>query len=1421
MASNIDLNQVNEPTNTIIGTNGRDVIVGQNGNDVYELKGGDDSVKDYCGDDTYLYNLGDGFDEITDNNGFDKVVFGQGITLDNLEFTTVCDSSLSIKIKGTEDGMLLVNWLLPKYQIENIVLSDGQLLTPDDVLRHITNPHTEGNDLLFGNDSPNTIHGLGGNDIIFGFGGNDELYGDQGADILYGGDGDDTLISSTAIPGGTDDGTLIGGLGNDSLFGSLGNTTYVYTRGDGNDYILDFGLGGPNDIDTLRFFPVTAGDLIFTPELTSLKIGLKNSYDEIFVEDWGDYESHHNIERMEFTINGTSLNSEEIDSLIKGKAVVGTDGDDNLEGSFKDDTITGGKGNDTIFDIQGNDIYNFNRGDGQDTISDSGILSTNYYANPSTQDVMKFGADITKDSLIYTKDGSGLIVTFNNSTDKITIKNWYDPQVANAKIETFIFADGSSITSGEIDNIVNNNTPTNGDDVLYDDNNANSIDGLAGNDIIYGLGGNDTLIGNLGNDTIGGGDGDDLIYGDAFYDSISLNGDDYLIGQLGNDTLFGGTGDDIYQFDLGDGQDVIYDYIDGIGGAGGNNDSIKFKGIFPDDIMATTSDNDMVISIKNTNDKITMKDWAPSEFGDNKIETFQFSDGTILTDTDIENMVQKTFVGTDGNDVIDSNWFDNTIQGKKGNDTIYGGEGSDTYIFNQGDGQDIIDDVARSGVDTIKFGPGITLDQLDLSKEGVSNLDLEITIKNTNDKITVSSQFDNLPESYAAGVEVLEFDDGTKIDMLSIAVGTDNADTIIGNEKNNVIYGKGGNDYLVGNSGNDFLSGGDDDDIIYGDDVNGHETYNDTIEGNTGNDTLYGGDGNDTYIFNKGDGQDVIYDADDYDFPSNDTLKFGDGITTNDLTFIRHDNSLLIKFNNSTDQIIVKNHFYSPEFNETTIEKFEFVDGSILSSQDIENLVVNIIKGTNGNDLLVGSDIADYIYGYAGNDTLIGAKGNDLIYDSSGNDTYVFNKGDGQDFIQDQDGTDTLKFGIGINKDDLEFIAQEPLDLVINIKNSSNKITINNWDYGWKIENLLFDNGDTLSSSDVNSLVKGITVIGTEGNDNLSGAWSNDTIYGLAGNDYLDGGVDTSHGYPEEGGSDYLDGGAGNDTIMGYEGNNTLIGGAGDDYVSGASGNDTYIFNRGDGNDHISDSDPDTPEGGGSFNDILKFGPSITQNDVEFTRQGEDIKVNIKNSNDSIVINSWYLSEDYGYNNFQIERFEFADGSVLTNTDVDNIINDPSITETVVGTDGNDKFSGCNGDDIYDLKKGYDIVKDYLGNDTYLFNKGDGFDSITDNNGSDEIKFGQGLTKNDLSVMKDGNSLVLGINGNDDGMQIVNWFSQPKYQIEKIGLSTGEFVTNDDINHIIQGMAAYSVKDNFQITNINEVQRSPELMTMISSSWHN
>ncbi len=79
------------------------------------------------------------------------------------------------------------------------------------------------------------------------------------------------------------------------------------------------------------------------------------------------------------------------------------------------------------------------------------------------------------------------------------------------------------------------------------------------------------------------------------------------------------------------------------------------------------------------------------------------------------------------------------------------------------------------------------------------------------------------------------------------------------------------------------------------------------------------------------------------------------------------------------------------------------------------------------------------------------------------------------------------------------------------------------------------------------------TIVGTEGNDRITGTDGADVIHALGGNDRIAG----------LGGDDVLCGGKGRDTITGGAGGDVVLAGGGADVIGGRSGNDTIVGGAG------------------------------------------------------------------------------------------------------------------------------------------------------------------------------------------------------------------------------------------------------------------
>lgn len=82
--------------------------------------------------------------------------------------------------------------------------------------------------------------------------------------------------------------------------------------------------------------------------------------------------------------------------------------------------------------------------------------------------------------------------------------------------------------------------------------------------------------------------------------------------------------------------------------------------------------------------------------------------------------------------------------------------------------------------------------------------------------------------------------------------------------------------------------------------------------------------------------------------------------------------------------------------------------GDKITLNDIEN---NKVSGNDGDDLIIGSQLADEIGGGNGDDILLGNDGNDILFGFNGNDT--LDGGSGDDYLSGGEGVDILFGGEG------------------------------------------------------------------------------------------------------------------------------------------------------------------------------------------------------------------------------------------------------------------------------------------------------------------------------------------------------------------------------------------------------------------------
>jgi Ca2+-binding RTX toxin-like protein len=133
--------------------------------------------------------------------------------------------------------------------------------------------------------------------------GDNVLVGNRGANKLSGGWGADTLD---------------GGAGNDTLEGDWGNDTYLFSRGSGQDRIVENDWM-PGNKDTLLFGSGVSSDQLWLRHVGyDLEVSIIGSADKVTVADW--YRgSAYKVEEFK-TSDGKTLLSSDVDALVSAMA---------------------------------------------------------------------------------------------------------------------------------------------------------------------------------------------------------------------------------------------------------------------------------------------------------------------------------------------------------------------------------------------------------------------------------------------------------------------------------------------------------------------------------------------------------------------------------------------------------------------------------------------------------------------------------------------------------------------------------------------------------------------------------------------------------------------------------------------------------------------------------------------------------------------------------------------------------------------------------------------------------------------------------------------------------------------------------------------------------------------------------------------
>jgi Ca2+-binding RTX toxin-like protein len=302
-------------------------------------------------------------------------------------------------------------------------------------------------------------------------------------------------------------------------------------------------------------------------------------------------------------------------------AIFGNSGNNLIDGSAGADAMSGGAGNDVYFVDHTGDAVIEGAGSGNDTV----FASINYALTPNvenlvlqgTADLQGFGNALANS--MFGNAGNNLIdggvgadaMTGGTGNDVYFVDNIADAVIEGAGAgndAVFAFCDYG--LAADVETLVLQGS---GDFQGYGNNQANTLYGNAGNNLLNGAGGADSMLGGAGNDTYFIDNAGDLVFEntnegtDAVFASVNYaltanvealvlqgagnlsgtgnalnngifgnSGDNTLDGGAGADALTGNAGNDTFVFNVGQANgDTVVDFA-GNGAAAG--DSLHFVG---------------------------------------------------------------------------------------------------------------------------------------------------------------------------------------------------------------------------------------------------------------------------------------------------------------------------------------------------------------------------------------------------------------------------------------------------------------------------------------------------------------------------------------------------------------------------------------------------------------------------------------------------------------------------------------------------------------------------------------------------------------------------------------------------------------------------------------------------------------------------
>ena len=643
----------------------------------------------------------------------------------------------------------------------------------------------------------------------------------------------------------------------------------------------------------------------------------------------------------------------------------------------------------------------------------------------------------------------------------------------------------------------------------------------------------------------------------------------------------------------------------------------------------------------------------------------------MSNDSNQPNNPANTITGTPGNDTLTGTPENDRLIGNAGNDRLEGGAGADH--LDGGLGADHLD--GGAGIDTASYAGSSAALRVNLLSEnglgGDAQGDRLTSIENLvgsrhNDHLlgdtknnvleggAGADQLDggrgNDTASYAGSSLAVTVNlatgsalggdaQGDQLISIENLIGSDYGDTLTGDTRSNILEGGAGADRLDGGAGADRLDGGAGADRLDGgagadrldggagadrldggegaDQLDGGEGA-DRLDGGEGADQLDGGEGNDTASY-AGSSMAVTVDLNTGKGLGGDAE--GDQLTSiENLIGSGYDDILL---GGSKDNILEGGAGADRFSGGAGIDTASYSGSSVA-------VTVNLATGRGSGGDAQG-DILKLIENFVGSDhddRLTGDKNNNILEGGAGDDRLVGGAGD--DHLDGGEGSDTASY------------AGSSEAVRVNLATGSVAGGDATGDRFTSIENLIGSRyNDILTGDSGDNILEG-----GAGADELEGAGGSDTASYAGSSAAVR--VNLSYGRGDGGdaqgdrlisiesliGSDHDDtlvGDAGNNILDGSAGDDQLNGGAGDDTLTGGLGADTYVFHLGTGG-VISETDRyDTGQdiidntGRSRDGDRILITEGISQQDIWFSQNGDDLQIDVIGADDSVTVRDWFV----------------------------------------------------------------------------------------------------------------------------------------------------------------------------------------------------